>query len=290
MVNYLNISIVLFNSEFTQIYNLVKVLRANSKVNQVYLIDNSPIKSNLFETLDSYYIFAGKNLGYGAGHNIAIQKTIDEGVKYHLVLNPDIYFESDVLTHLIDYADRNEDIGLIMPNVEYPDGQPQHLCKLMASPFDLLGRRFIPFKKWIISRNILYELRFTDYNQIMSVPSLSGCFMLLRTSVLSKIGGFDERFFMYCEDNDLSRRIGQVSKTIFYPHITVTHDYEKGSYKDPKLLRYHITSAFKYFNKWGWFFDKERKRINKETLLQLGYKKDPVAVLKTQTVKQKDLK
>jgi len=273
MEKSLNISIVLYNSDFDQIANLVKKLHTSNCLNKIYLIDNSSIRNDVFANCGANYIFTGKNLGYGAGHNIAIQKTIDEGVKYHLVLNPDIYFESEVLTHLLDYADQNEDTGLIMPNIEYPDGQPQHLCKLMASPFDLLGRRFIPFKKWIISRNLLYELRFTDYNQIMRVPSLSGCFMLLRTAVLSKIGGFDERFFMYCEDNDLSRRIGQVSKTIFYPHITVTHDYEKGSYKDPKLLRYHITSAFKYFNKWGWFFDKERKRINKETLLQLGYKK-----------------
>jgi len=269
----INISIVLYNSEFAQIANLENLLKANDCINQVYLVDNSPVRNNEFENSGSKYIFTGKNLGYGAGHNLAILESIKDRIKYHLVLNPDIHFESDALIKLLNYMSQNEDIGLIMPNIIYPDGQPQHLCKLLASPIDLLGRRFIPFKKWINDRNNIYELQFTGYNKIMNVPSLSGCFMLLRTSVLSQTGGFDERFFMYCEDNDLSRRVGQISKTIFYPEVTVTHNYEKGSYKNPKLLRYHILSAIKYFNKWGWFFDKERKRINKETLLHLGYKK-----------------
>lgn len=67
---------------------------------------------------------------------------------------------------------------------------------------------------------------------------------------------------MYAEDLDLCRRIGNVSKTIFYPHVFVYHSYEKGSYKNFKLLIYHIISIIKYFNKWGWIFDKERRNIN----------------------------
>ena len=98
----------------------------------------------------------------------------------------------------------------------------------------------------------------------MWVPSLSGCFMFMRVDVLRKIGGFDERFFMYAEDLDLSRRIGTVSDTIFNPNIIVMHGYDKGSYKSWKLLRFHIFSVFKYFNKWGWFFDSYRKDINKK--------------------------
>lgn len=84
-------------------------------------------------------------------------------------------------------------------------------------------------------------------------------------------GGFDERFFMYLEDNDLSRRVGQVSRTMFYPHVSVIHEYKKGSYKNPKLLIYHITSAVKYFNKWGWMFDNEKKKVNHLVLKELGF-------------------
>ena len=59
-------------------------------------------------------------------------------------------------------------------------------------------------------------------------------------------------------------------KSIYYPEVSVFHEYEKGSYKNSKLLRYHLLSAARYFNKWGWFFDKERSKINKNILKKLN--------------------
>jgi hypothetical protein len=96
----------------------------------------------------------------------------------------------------------------------------------------------------------------------MEVPNLSGCFMLLRVDVLNIVGLFDEQFFMYLEDTDLSRRINNQFQTMYYPEVSIIHKYEKGSYKVFKLLVYHIQSAFKYFNKYGWFFDPVRTTIN----------------------------
>lgn len=268
-------SIVIFKTNYVEILKVIDSFLNSTTNAKLFLIDNSPTNQFTDLKLNSNieYIFNNNNLGYGTGHNIAIKKAITIGSEYHLVLNPDIYFESDVMIKLLSYMDQNIDIGLIMPKIKYPDGHTQYLCKLLATPLDLMIRRFIPFKKWIEKRNQKYELHFTGYNKMMNVPTLSGCFMLLRTDVLEKIGGFDERFFMYCEDFDLCRRIGQLSKTIYYPEVSVIHNYEKGSYKSSKLLFYHIHSAFKYFNKWGWFFDKERRRINRETLNALGYKK-----------------
>ena len=100
----------------------------------------------------------------------------------------------------------------------------------------------------------------------MNIPILSGCFMFLRTEALEKVGLFDEQFFMYMEDFDLNRRIHRAYKTIFFPEAVVVHEYQKASYKNIKLLKAHIKSAIYYFNKYGWFFDKERKKVNKKTL------------------------
>jgi GT2 family glycosyltransferase len=97
----------------------------------------------------------------------------------------------------------------------------------------------------------------------MEVPHLSGCFMMLRTAVFETVGLFDERFFMYLEDVDYSRRVHTRYKTVYYPEVSVYHQYHKGSYKRWRNLKYHIVSAVKYFNKWGWFFDPERKTINR---------------------------
>ena len=133
---------------------------------------------------------------------------------------------------------------------------------------DLIGRRFIPHKSYQARHDYSYELHWTNYDKIMEVPSLSGCFMFMRCSVLKQTGGFDERYFMYAEDLDLCRRIGEISRTMFYPEVSVVHEYEKGSYKNKKLLKYHIKSVIKYFNKWGWFFDSKRKKRNIECLNQ----------------------
>jgi GT2 family glycosyltransferase len=268
----LNVSIVIYKNDFAEIAALVKNLRSFQIINNIYLIDNSPSPGPFFKSLHAEYIFPGCNLGYGGGHNLAIQQSIRDTVSYHLVLNPDVFIRNgEILNELFNYMEENPDVGLVMPSVKFPDGQQQYLCKLLASPFDLIGRRFLPFERLIRERNYKYELRFTRYNRIMEVPSLSGCFMFLRTNVLKTTGGFDERFFMYLEDNDLSRRVGQVSKTMFYPHVSVIHEYKKGSYKNPKLLIYHITSAIKYFNKWGWMFDHEKKKMNHRVLTDLGF-------------------
>jgi GT2 family glycosyltransferase len=101
----------------------------------------------------------------------------------------------------------------------------------------------------------------------MNVPNLSGCFMFLRVETLRDAGVFDNKIFMYLEDIDLNRRIHQMYKTIFYPSVEIYHEYNKESYRNIKLFKYHIISTLYYFNKWGWFIDKERKSINKKCLI-----------------------
>lgn len=161
-----------------------------------------------------------------------------------------------------------------MPKVLYPDGSLQYLCKLLPTPYDWIGRRFNPIKYLVNKRNEVFELQFTGYDKIMDVPYLSGCFMFLRLDAIEKIGGFDEGIFMYGEEADLCRRlIGGGYKTVFYPHVEIYHHFEKGSHKSWRLTKIGIESAIYYFNKWGWFFDSERRKINTKTLLKLGYYK-----------------
>jgi len=265
----INASIVLYHDEKVQLMRAIESFLSTRLSVKLYLIDNSS-NDNLkeLEKLDNriVYIFNNANLGYGKAHNIAIKKSIGDGVPYHLVLNPDVYFDKGVIEELYEYMEENPDVGSVMPKVLYPDGELQYLCKLLPTPLDLILRRFIPSKKWKEKRNEIYELRFTGYDKIMNIPYLSGCFMFLRVDILKKVGLFDERFFMYLEDTDLSRRIYRVTKNIFYPYVHIYHEYGKGSYKNKKLLMYHIQSAIKYFNKWGWFNDSERKKINQEIL------------------------
>ncbi|MGI8638262.1 MAG: glycosyltransferase family 2 protein, partial [Segetibacter sp.] len=182
---------------------------------------------------------------------------------------PDVSFESTVLYALHTYMEENKSVGLVMPKVLYPGGEMQYACKLLPTPADLIFRRFLPFS--FINKNIEhFELRKSGYDTEMEVPYLSGCFMFLRTEALKKVGMFDERFFMYPEDIDLTRRIYKEYKTMFFPKVSVVHEHGRGSYKSIRLLYIHITNMVKYFNKWGWIMDKERRDINKKTLAQFA--------------------
>jgi len=264
----INVSIVLYNHSLAEVALLAGTLRESSMVSNIFLIDNSPVYNSEFSMLPVTYIFNNKNLGYGAAHNIAIRKTIDQKLPYHLVVNPDITFDPIILKNIVNFMDNNSDIGLLMPKVYYPNGEIQYLCKLLPTPADLIFRRFLP-RKWAQKQIAKFEMRAWGYNHTMDVPYLSGCFMFLRTEAVRQAGMFDERFFMYPEDIDLTRRIHRKYRTVFYPEVSVVHQHAQGSYKNLKLLFIHVWNMIKYFNKWGWVFDKERREVNNETLKQL---------------------
>lgn len=263
-------SVVLYNTSAEMLKRLLASIKNAHIIDIVYLVDNSPMISDYDFSDDNTvsYLWANKNLGYGAGHNIALRLAIQSGADFHFVLNPDIYFEPQELQKMIMRMNDEASIGQLMPKVIYPDGSLQYLCKLIPTPFDLFIRRFLsgPFRELARKKAKIFELRFTGYNREMDVPYLSGCFMLFRTSALKKVGLFDERFFMYPEDIDITRRMHAQFRTLFFPSATIVHDHAKESYKSKKMLWIHLTNLIKYFNKWGWFFDAERKKVNAHTL------------------------
>jgi GT2 family glycosyltransferase len=263
----LTISIVSYRNNQSLLQSAIES-SLNTKLNiKLYLIDNSPTREleKLGQSPRCEYIFNHENLGFGKAHNIALRKAVTES-RYHLVLNPDIYFNVGVLEKIFTYMEANPEVGQVMPKILYPTGETQHLCKLLPAPMDLFLRRFFPWFPGADERNRKYELRESHYDKIMNIPYLSGCFMFLRSSALQEIGFFDERIFMYIEDADLTRRIHQRYKTIFYPLTEVYHHYHKGSYKNLKLMLYNLHGAWVYFNKWGWLMDSERKNVNKRVI------------------------
>jgi glycosyltransferase, family 2 len=273
----LSASIVLYKTKTEDLKKVIDSYFAYQGEKQLFLVDNSPsdeLKNviTMYPNNDIYYIFNNANMGYGKAHNIAIRKSIEQGLPYHIILNPDIIIEKGALEKLTDYMEQHPEVGNIMPKITYPNGELQYLCKLLPRPIDLIFRRFLPWEKIRNKINERYELRFFNYNEIMNIPNLSGCFMFLRTKALEKVGLFDENIFMYIEDIDLNRRIHNVYRTIYYPKATVIHEHQKESYKSKKLLKAHIKSAIYYFNKYGWFFDKERTNINKKTIKEINTK------------------
>lgn len=224
---------------------------------RLYLVDNSP-KDCLNILANDHrieYIHNPSNPGFGASHNLAIEKAFQLNSDYHLVLNPDIYFHENTLEKLCNFMDVNNHVGHVMPKVTYPNGDFQYLCKTNPTFFDLFARGFLPsfLKKMFMKRMDKYEYKDKDYNAIIyDVPYLSGCFMFLRTKILKKVGFFDDRIFMYLEDADLTRRFLEVSTTAYYPMAHVYHHFAKLTHKKLKFKWITVESAIIYFNKWGW--------------------------------------
>jgi GT2 family glycosyltransferase len=260
-------SLVLFHNPLTMVHRAIACFLQSAAQGPLIIIDNSssPMFPDPFESPKIIYKHLGKNIGFGAGHNIALE-ILREPSDLHLIMNPDVFFGAETLSHVYDVMTKNPDIGAAMPQVVYPDGALQQLCKLLPSPMDLIVRRFMPMKSFRDALSARYELHGLPQDRMSYVPALSGCFLFVRTALLQQLRGFDTRYFMYMEDVDLVRRIGDVSKTAYIPGAKVTHEFSKGSYHNKLLLKYHMSSAIKYFMKWGWFFDSARRCRNIQIL------------------------
>lgn len=277
----LTASIVVHKTPPQQLQKALECL-LRSNIERVYIIDNSPddslCKSLLEDSLINYRHV--ENNGFGAGHNIAIREVLKQSEKgYHLVMNADVCWEGDVLKPLVDYLQKNPDVGMVMPKVFYPDGALQYTCRMLPTPLDLFAKRFLP-KSITEKRMERYLLAEHDHDKPLNCPYLLGSFLLFRNDALRDCGIFDERYFMYPEDIDITRRIHEKWRTMYWPGVSIIHEHAAESRKSKKMLKIHISNMIKYFNKWGWLVDPRRRRLNhrlRKSISPLPASKRPVA-------------
>ncbi|MFM0138646.1 glycosyltransferase family 2 protein [Caballeronia grimmiae] len=225
----------------------------------LYLINNGTDEGfNLSEVagktrLQTHVIEGQGNVGYGRGHNLAIEHTSS---RYHLILNPDIELDVDALTHALAFMDVHPEVGLLSPRIIEDDGSRQYLCRRYPTVFDLFVRGFLPrsLRKPFERRLARYEMRdvIGEKNIVWDPPIVSGCFMLFRTEVLKKLNGFDPRYFLYFEDYDLSLRTHDVARVAYVPAVRVLHHGGDAAGKGWTHIKLFIASAYKFFNRFGW--------------------------------------
>lgn len=268
----ITVSIVTYKTNLEELSKCFQSL-TSPLISRIYIVDNSNEQyiADFCQQYANVVYISSKNVGYGAGHNQALRQVLGSEEKYHLVLNSDVYFNPSVMKNLVEYMDAHPDVAQIQPNVIYPNGEHQYTCRLLPTPANLIFRRFLP--KGIVEKmNIRYQLKFNDHKREMNVPYHQGSFMFFRIECFKKVGLFDERFFMYPEDIDITRRMHKQYRTMFVPDVTIVHAHRAASYKSKKMLKIHIINMIKYFNKWGWIIDKERSAWNRRLLTELGYK------------------
>ena len=193
-----------------------------------------------------------ENRGFGAGHNCVI-KGLDSDV--HLVLNPDAELAEDTLRAGLSRLQEDPGIVLLSPRVEGAGGAQEFLCKRYPSVLVLVLRAFAPnFIRSLFQRRLdHYEMRdLCGGAGEAEIPLASGCFMLVRSAALKSVGGFDERYFLYFEDFDLSIRLGSQGRLVFNPAMHIVHHGGYAASKGSRHLKYFIRSGVRFFRQHGW--------------------------------------
>lgn len=196
-----------------------------------------------------------KNVGFGGGNNVGAANA--QG-KYILILNPDIFVNEDTVQKMVSCMDAHPDIGVLGPKLVYPNDDVQDSCRRHMSFIDLVIKRTFLRKIPVLGRRVSkYVMEDFDHNKVQDVDLLVGaCFMIPR-HVYEKIGGFDERYFLFMEDFDLCREIRKAGyRVVYYPETSVTHNHKRLSggsvlrLLGRKVFWIHIMSASMYFWKW----------------------------------------
>lgn len=187
---------------------------------------------------------SGRNLGFGGGHNLVLNR-IDS--RYHLCVNPDVIIGSDVVADMAHYMDAHEDIGILSPKVLGSDGNVQALPKKNPRLIYLIARRVS--LRFLEKYRREYEMSYSD-GQSHDIEFCSGCFMFMRTALFRQLGGFDERFFLYFEDADLTRRIRSLARAAYNPAFTIVHRWERAGSRKLKYFLIQVASMVKYMRKW----------------------------------------
>jgi GT2 family glycosyltransferase len=265
----LSVSVVVYRPDIEQLISTLTGLGAACDALHVerparpvalYLVDNGglPDVSVVLDELRSHgisstIITGHGNVGYGRGHNLAIERSTSS---YHLVLNPDIDLASDALKEAVDFLEKHEDAGLLTPWIGDEHGCQQFLCRRYPAVLDLFVRGFLPARarRLFAHRLARYEMRdqISERGVVWDPPIVSGCFMLFRTAVLKQLSGFDARYFLYFEDYDLSLRAHDVTRVVYAPSVRVLHHGGGAARKGSAHVRMFMASAYKFFSRFGW--------------------------------------
>jgi GT2 family glycosyltransferase len=269
----LSVSIVLYNSPLDllervlqSLYRSALAAQRGSRVGSVVVdvVDNSTDPQSRRcsrEALESWrrtdvfrviYHEMPENCGFGAGHNRAIRSADSD---FHLVLNPDAELAEDALSVGLASLEEDASIVLVSPRVLSENGAQEFLCKRYPSFIALLLRAFGPRLLRRLFRRRLHRYEMRDVcsgDEEADVLLASGCFMLARTAALKSVGGFNDTYFLYFEDFDLSIRMGGRGRLVFNPAMQIVHHGGYAASKGIQHVKYFIRSGITFFGQHGW--------------------------------------
>jgi len=251
----LSIIIVSYNVKFFLEQCLNSILASNLNFSyEIIIVDNNSSDNSLhyiqtrFQASNIQYIINTDNPGFAKACNQGIKQAKGE---YILLLNPDTILGENVLSRVCSFMDGEPLSGAV--GVKMINGLGQFLVESKrgfpgpwASFCKISGLSSLFPKSKIFGQ---YSLKYLDENKIQKVPILAGAFMMIRKKALDKSGLFDESFFMYGEDIDLSYRISQAGYINFYLPEKIIHYKGESTNKNDKKYIDAFYNAMRLFYK-----------------------------------------
>ena len=194
------------------------------------------------------------NPGYGRAVNRLVMR-LGQLSPYIGVLNTDLSWQNGTFEQLLGWLQQHPQVSLAVPQIMDEVGTPQQLCKQHPTLLGLFSRRFLPDRlkpNWLKRYDRWYVMSDHNYQEVFEVPYLSGCCMLIRSDAFHRAGGFDERYFLYLEDADITRSLAREGLCVHLPVAGVVHGWGRGNYRNLGLVAVNLASAWHYFRKWGW--------------------------------------
>jgi GT2 family glycosyltransferase len=227
----LSVIIVTYNSRATLWPCLRSLWPQVGADDEVIIVDNASSDGTL-DDLDAAFpgvrlIRNPRNVGYASGNNVALREARGECV---LLLNPDVVLEPNALQVALTYLAQHPDVGILGPKVLLPNGRLDPPARrTFKTPATYLYK--LTGLSWLFPRHPQfgrYYLSYLDDDCITDVDAVVGAFLLARRDVVDEIGLLDERFFMYCEDEDWCWRARLAGwRIVYHPGVLAYH--RKGS-------------------------------------------------------------
>lgn len=263
------------------IRSLEQALNKDEIAHEIIVVDNASSDGSAqalkrMESRTVKTILNAENVGYGKANNQALKQA---AMDYILYLNSDVLHDKEIdYKALLSYMDRNQDVGVLTVRVDLADGS---MDPASHRGFPTLWRSFTYFSglERLFSRVPVlnrvfggYHLCHLDRATEHEIDSPTGAFYLTRRSLAAQLHGFDEDFFMYGEDLDLSFRIKeQGMRIVYYPRYRVTHyKYQSGLRNKSSTVRRSKTRVH-FYNAMAIFYRKHYAPLYPSPLNSLVY-------------------
>ena len=190
------------------------------------------------------------NLGFGKGNNLGLRAAKGD---YLLLLNPDTKVAPDNFEVMLNFMKQHPEVGIATSKLIRANGELDWACRRSeASPWASFTRLFglqalFPKSKLFGS----YNLKYKSVDEATEIGCCTGAYMLMSREAYTRVGGFDEDFFMYCEDNDLCFRMRQAGFKIWYYPATYSYHFKGQSSKQvpQAMVRAFHEAMWLYYKK-----------------------------------------